>query len=229
MSNKTLLVSDYDDTLNIEKEKNLKYIKKFMKNNIFVIATGRSYISIKQRLKIDMNGLMPDYLITNHGATILNNKNEVIHTHFIEKEIVNKILTLIDKKITYKINFYGAKKFNENINKIMLIFKSIDEATDTFNKIKKANLVTVYLINREGKFPKVEIINKKVNKAKAIEFIEKLENPSKIEVIGDGTQDIEMIKKYNGNCMFNAVDKVKEISKKQYKYVYELIEELENK
>ena len=224
-----MLVSDYDDTLNIEKEKNLKYIKKFMKNNIFVIATGRSYISIKQRLKIDMNGLMPDYLITNHGATILNNKNEVINTHFIEKEIVNKILTLIDKKITYKINFYGAKKFNENINKIMLIFKSIDEATDTFNKIKKANLVTVYLINREGKFPKVEIINKKVNKAKAIEFIEKLENPSKIEVIGDGTQDIEMIKKYNGNCMFNAVDKVKEISKKQYKYVYELIEELENK
>ena len=229
MSNKTLLVSDYDDTLNIEKEKNLKYIKKFMKNNIFVIATGRSYISIKQRLKIDMNGLMPDYLITNHGATILNNKNEVINTHFIEKEIVNIILTLIDKKIKYKINFYGAKKFNENINKIMLIFKSIDEATDTFNKIKKANLVTVYLINREGKFPKVEIINKKVNKAKAIEFIEKLENPSKIEVIGDGTQDIEMIKKYNGNCMFNAVDKVKEISKKQYKYVYELIEELENK
>lgn len=224
-----MLVSDYDDTLNIEKEKNLKYIKKFMKNNIFVIATGRSYISIKQRLKIDMNGLTPDYLITNHGATILNNKNEVINTHFIEKEIVNKILTLIDKKITYKINFYGAKKFNENINKIMLIFKSIDEATDTFNKIKKANLVTVYLINREGKFPKVEIINKKVNKAKAIEFIEKLENPSKIEVIGDGTQDIEMIKKYNGNCMFNAVDKVKEISKKQYKYVYELIEELENK
>ena len=229
MSNKTLLVSDYDDTLNIEKEKNLKYIKKFMKNNIFVIATGRSYISIKQRLKIDMNGLMPDYLITNHGATILNNKNEVINTHFIEKEIVNKILTLIDKKIKYKINFYGAKKFNENINKIMLIFKSIDEATDTFNKIKKANLVTVYLINREGKFPKVEIINKKVNKAKAIEFIEKLENPNKIEVIGDGTQDIEMIKKYNGNCMFNAVDKVKEISKKQYKYVYKLIEELENK
>ena len=224
-----MLVSDYDDTLNIEKEKNLKYIKKFMKNNIFVIATGRSYISIKQRLKIDMNGLMPDYLITNHGATILNNKNEVINTHFIEKEIVNKILTLIDKKITYKINFYGTKKFNENINKIMLIFKSIDEATDTFNKIKKANLVTVYLINREGKFPKVEIINKKVNKAKAIEFIEKLENPSKIEVIGDGTQDIEMIKKYNGNCMFNAVDKVKEISKKQYKYVYKLIEELENK
>ena len=81
-----MLVSDYDDTLNIEKEKNLKYIKKFMKNNIFVIATGRSYISIKQRLKIDMNGLTPDYLITNHGATILNNKNEVINTNFIEKE-----------------------------------------------------------------------------------------------------------------------------------------------
>lgn len=224
-----MLVSDYDDTLNIGKEKNLKYIKKFMKNNIFVIATGRSYISIKQRLKIDMNGLTPNYLITNHGATILNNKNEVINANFIEKEIVNKILKLIDKKITYKINFYGTKKFNKDINKIMVIFKNIDEATNIFNKIKKTNLVNIYLINRKGQYPKVEIINKNVNKAQAIEFIEKLENPSKIEVIGDGTQDIEMIKKYNGNCMFNAVDKVKEISKKQYKYVYELIEELENK
>lgn len=51
MKNKIMLVSDYDDTLTIEKEKNLKHIKKFMKKNIFVIATGRSYISIKQRLK----------------------------------------------------------------------------------------------------------------------------------------------------------------------------------
>ena len=228
--NKIMLVSDYDDTLTNEKDKikiNLKYIKKFMKNNIFVIATGRSYISIKQRLKIDMQGLTPDYLITNHGASIINNNNEVIHTNIIEKEVVNKILELINKEKTHKINFYGSKKFNGNINKIMLVFKNIEEAINVFNKIKNTDLVTTYLINRKGKLPKVEIISKDINKAKAIKFLEKLENPSKVEVIGDGPQDIEMIKEYSGNCVVNSDVEVKEISKKQYKYVYELIKELQ--
>lgn len=223
-----MLVSDYDDTLTIEKEKNLKHIKKFMKDNIFVIATGRSYISIKQRLKKDMQGLIPNYLITNHGATITNNENEVINTNFIEKEIVNKILTLINKEKNHKINYYGSKKFDGKINKIMIIFKNIDDAINTFNKIKETNLVTTYLINRRGKLPKVEIINKNTNKAEAVKYIEKLENPNKIEVIGDGPQDIEVIKEYKGNCVMNAVREVKKISKKQYKYVYELIQELED-
>lgn len=223
-----MLVSDYDDTLNIEKEKNLKYIKMFMKSNIFVIATGRSYISIKQRLKLDMKGLTPNYLITNHGATIINNNNKVINTSFIEKEVVDKILQLINREKIHKINYYGSKKFNRDINKIMLTFKNIEEATGVFNIIKNTDLVTTYLINRKGKMPKVEIINKNTNKAKAIKVIEELEKPSKIEVIGDGTQDIEMIKEYNGNCVVNAIDKVKKISKKQYKYVYELIKELQD-
>lgn len=223
-----MLVSDYDDTLNIEKEKNLKYIKMFMKSNIFVIATGRSYISIKQRLKLDMKGLTPNYLITNHGATIINNNNKVINTSFIEKEVVDKILQLINREKIHKINYYGSKKFNGDINKIMLTFKNIEDATGVFNIIKNTDLVTTYLINRKGKMPKVEIINKNTNKAKAIKVIEELEKPSKIEVIGDGTQDIEMIKEYNGNCVVNAIDKVKKISKKQYKYVYELIKELQD-
>ena len=228
MNNKIMLVSDYDDTLNIEKEKNLKYIKMFMKSNIFVIATGRSYISIKQRLKLDMKGLTPNYLITNHGATIINNNNKVINTSFIEKEVVDKILQLINREKIHKINYYGSKKFNRDINKIMLTFKNIEEATGVFNIIKNTDLVTTYLINRKGKMPKVEIINKNSNKAKAIKIIEDLEKPSKIEVIGDGQQDIEMIKEYNGNCVVNAIDKVKKISKKQYKYVYELIKELQD-
>ena len=228
MNNKIMLVSDYDDTLNIEKEKNLKYIKMFMKSNIFVIATGRSCISIKQRLKLDMKGLTPNYLITNHGATIINNNNKVINTSFIEKEVVDKILQLINREKIHKINYYGSKKFNGDINKIMLTFKNIEDATGVFNIIKNTDLVTTYLINRKGKMPKVEIINKNTNKAKAIKVIEELEKPSKIEVIGDGTQDIEMIKEYNGNCVVNAIDKVKKISKKQYKYVYELIKELQD-
>lgn len=223
-----MLVSDYDDTLNIGKEKNLEYIKKFMKNNIFVIATGRSYISIKQQLKTDMQGLIPHYLITNHGATIINNKNEVINTSFIEVEIINKILSLINKEKILKISYCGSKKFNKNINKVMIIFKDVNDAINAFNKIKNAEIVTAYLINRLGKLPKVELINKNTNKAKSIKYIEKVENPYKIEVIGDGLQDIEMIQEYKGNCMTNAVEEVKQISKKQYKYVYELIQELQS-
>lgn len=41
-----LLASDYDDTFYLSDEgikNNILKVKEFMKNNIFVIATGRSY------------------------------------------------------------------------------------------------------------------------------------------------------------------------------------------
>ena len=76
-----MLVSDYDQTfyLNDEDiEKNKQAVAKFRKaGNIFVIATGRSYLDFFNKLEI--YNFEYDYLIINHGATILdayNNKHE---------------------------------------------------------------------------------------------------------------------------------------------------------
>ncbi len=55
-----LLVSDYDDTFHINDSdisKNIKLVKQFMENHLFVIATGRSYPSFVIEKKSVFNRL----------------------------------------------------------------------------------------------------------------------------------------------------------------------------
>ncbi len=74
---KKILVSDYDGTFYINEDdikNNIKKVKEFRnKNNIFVIATGRSYYDFEK--KLDKYPFKYDYLILNHGATRNKKKN----------------------------------------------------------------------------------------------------------------------------------------------------------
>ena len=75
--NKKVLVVDYDRTLYINHNdmlNNIKAIDKFRsKGNIFIIATGRTYDSLKN--EIDKYGINYDYLILNHGALVIKKDN----------------------------------------------------------------------------------------------------------------------------------------------------------
>lgn len=62
-----MLISDFDDTLYRDEESlqiNIKKIKEFRdKGNLFVIATGRSFISLEAKMK--RYSIPFDYLILN--------------------------------------------------------------------------------------------------------------------------------------------------------------------
>ena len=62
---KKIVFSDYDGTLNTGEEdmiKNIQAIQEFMNNgNLFVIATGRSYLDLKR--KLESYPIPFDYLI----------------------------------------------------------------------------------------------------------------------------------------------------------------------
>ena len=94
---KKILFSDYDNTLykNDESIKNnVKYINKFVKvGNMFSIASGRSYIDIKDEL--NRYNIPFNYLILNHGATILDNNLNIIKYYIINKDVVKDIYNLI--------------------------------------------------------------------------------------------------------------------------------------
>lgn len=78
-ANKKILVSDYDQTFYLNDEDieiNKKAVAKFRKEgNIFIIATGRSYFDFHN--KVDMYNFEYDYVIINHGATILDKNDNV--------------------------------------------------------------------------------------------------------------------------------------------------------
>lgn len=228
-----ILVSDYDQTfyLNDEDiEKNKKSVENFRKQeNIFIFATGRSYFDFMN--KAEQYKLKWDYLIINHGATILDKNNNIISNYTIDNDVIKNIKKdlEIEKAIKYFCcNLENSRtNFNDkDLTKIHAKYEKnkAEQINSLINK-KYAEFVNCYFVSGNA----VEIISNKTCKSNAIEEIVKIEkvNRENIFTIGDGYSDIEMIKNYNGYCMEESVQELLKICNgKIVKSVSELIEEI---
>ncbi len=228
-----ILVSDYDQTfyLNDEDiEKNKKSVENFRKHeNIFIFATGRSYFDFMN--KAERYKLKWDYLIINHGATILDKNNNIISNYTIDNNIIKNIEK--DLEIKKSINHFCCKlensrtDFNDkDLTKIYAKYEKdkAEQINSLINK-KYAEFVNCYFVSGNA----VEIISNKTCKSNAIEEIVQIEkvNRENIFTIGDGYSDIEMIKNYNGYCMEESVQELLKICNgKIVKSVSELIEKI---
>jgi len=228
-----ILVSDYDQTfyLNDEDiEKNKKSVENFRKHeNIFIFATGRSYFDFMN--KAERYKLKWDYLIINHGATILDKNNNIISNYTIDNNIIKNIEK--DLEIKKSINHFCCKLENSRTNfndkdltKIYAKYEKdkAEQINSLINK-KYSEFVNCYLVSGNA----VEIISNKTCKSNAIEEIAQIEkvNRENIFTIGDGYSDIEMIKSYNGYCMEESVQELLKICNgKIVKSVSELIEKI---
>lgn len=235
---KKILVSDYDGTLFLNDDDiriNIQMIDEFRKKgNFFVIATGRSYESIKKQIK--KYNISFDYLILGHGTVILDRKEKPINFYAIDNLVAKNIINSISsfKNNISKIRLYGILKEDININdesvtKIRILTKTI-EASKNISEYINSNFneyVKSYVIDAT-EYIFTEIISINTDKGKAIEEILKYKNVSKenVYVIGDGSNDIEMIEKYNGYGMINSDQCVINVSIKIYNSVSDLIKEI---
>lgn len=233
MENKKILISDYDQTLYLndeDMEKNKVAIKNFReKGNIFVIATGRSYLDFHN--KVDLYNFEYDYVIINHGATILCKDNDVFTNFSIKNEIIDNIKN--DLQLEKSIKGFCCSRLDSRVDfnhkdltKINVRYNSKEEAmiiNKTINN-KYSNFVNSYYVTENS----IEIISNEINKSKAIDILLKKLKISRDNTytIGDGYSDIEMIKDFNGYTMVNSVDELKNIAKKHYNSVSELINEI---
>lgn len=229
-----ILVSDYDQTfyLNDEDiEKNKKSVENFRKHeNIFIFATGRSYFDFMN--KAERYKLKWDYLIINHGATILDKNNNIISNYTIDNDVIKNIKKdlEIEKAIKYFCcNLENSRTdFNDkDLTKIYAKYEKdkAEQINSLINK-KYSEFVNCYLVSGNA----VEIISNKTCKSNAIEEIVQIEkvNRGNIFTIGDGYSDIEMIKNYNGYCMEKSVQELLKICNgKIVKSVSELIEKIQ--
>ena len=225
-----ILVSDYDKTFYTDEENikiNIEKVNQFMKTNIFVINTGRSYLDFKK--KEEIYDIKYNYLVINHGASIIKN-NKIIYNTPINNNIKNQIINDLDIKYSTEIFTCSGLESrltleNDNLTKIHIKYKNEEKAKQIYNKIinKYGNFVVVYLISK-GKG--IEIVSKNANKGIATKEIAKLENIKKenIYTIGDDASDLEMIKNFKGYAMKNATDEIKKYALKEFDNVYELID-----
>lgn len=228
-----ILVSDYDQTfyLNDEDiEKNKKSIEEFRKKgNILVFATGRSYFDFMN--KAEQYKLKWDYLIINHGATIIDKNNNIISNYTIDNDVIKNIKK--DLEIEKAIKYFCCNLENSRTNfddkdltKIHAKYEKnkAEQINSLINK-KYAEFVNCYFVSGNA----VEIISNKTCKSNAIEEITQIEKINKEDIftIGDGYSDIEMIKNYNGYCMEESVQELLKICNgKIVKSVSELIEKI---
>lgn len=230
---KKVIVSDYDQTFYINDEdieKNKNAIKEFMdKGNIFIIATGRSFWDFKK--KVNEYNINYDYCIINHGATVLDKKDNIMFNFPMDNEIIKNIKKEmnLEKSISHFCCSLLESRvdFNhEDLTKINARYNCQQEAMDINEAINKKyyEYVNSYYITNNS----IEIISNKTNKSKGIELlISKLGIDNKnVYTIGDGYSDIEMVRSFNGYCMKEAVEDLKEISLKEYASVSDLVEEI---
>ena len=231
-----ILFSDYDNTLfrnKVEILENIKYINEFInKGNIFCLASGRSYIDIKPEL--DKYNIPFHYLILDDGATIYDKDINLLYSYTIDDNISKDICDIISDndyiiiKSIYGINI-KTNKFINNCIKFNFVFNNKDECYKLKEIIdnKYSKYLNTYLSERKDRIS-LEIISNKTNKGNGVKLISELNNIDKnnIYVIGDNNNDIEMVKMYNGYSISSGIKELKNISKKSYDGVYNLIKEI---
>ena len=180
---KKVIISDFDDTLYVDNkisDKDIESINKFREDgNLFVIATGSSYTSFLR--KVGNSKLIYDYLIVNHGSTILK-KDDIIFNEVLDINTFEDIIKRYNLKDenNYTLiknttgNFFSTAKEGlvtpntENITKVHLEFteetfkRELDYLRANYND--KINIYDV--LNNE-----IEIISSKASKLISIEKV----------------------------------------------------------
>ncbi len=200
-----LLVSDYDGTFNPDNkarsiEKNVDAIRRFKDaGNMFSIATGRSYISIKRQT--DKYHIPYDYLICSNGSSIFDKEDNLIYYNPIKLGILKSTLEYLDslgfiKSIELK-NMYGEDTTR------------YEDTTEIICTIRIRNILDLKYIKQELaflhslSFLTITILKEKIDKKDAIEIISKRHKieKAKIYTVGDEFNDIGMLTEYNGYKM----------------------------
>ena len=232
---KKILISDYDGTFyqnDLDIKKNIDKVTEFRTlGNLFVLATGRSYVDLK--IMIDKYKIPYDYLILNHGALLLSKKLEILNVFTLDKELVGSVLEYANNnKDIYDVVLIDVfkKKVIDTSNavKIMLKLYSYDNALDVKKYIDERYTNIKCYYEKEDNHYLVEIVSSKASKSLMIEKILVREEIKKDNVftIGDGVNDIDMIRNFNGYRVINSCKELDAITNRVIDNVSDLIEKI---
>ena len=160
-----IIISDYDGTIfedEITTKKNIAAIARFRNQNLFAVATGRSYedfMSAKIKNNIEL-----DYYLLNYGAQILDKNMQPISITPLTKEDVAEIKKFFKEKnvtILYCNDKKNSLKESGAIFKIVVKFNNRKDLVDSYEKFIKLNSFNTYILKNHCS---LEIIRKDVNK-----------------------------------------------------------------
>ena len=221
-----LFVTDIDGTLlptgGTVSPANVQAVQDMVKAGVNVaIATGRMYsaaLAVASQLKV------PVPIIAYNGALIKSSAGEVIHTHFMDKAIVLKLINFFEERgrhiqsysddILYvpernsgveyyeqvihvkavTVGWEGLRQRAEGVTKLLSISDDRDELIDSMEAVRKNFGEQVEVTQSNIRF--AEFMAKGVTKAGAIKILaEKFGvEISDVLAIGDSENDLPMLK-----------------------------------
>lgn len=227
---KKALITDYDGTFKTSDEilkRNIDSVIEYMyKDNIFGISTGRSYESIcseKEKYNFcfdylscfNANTIFDKDLTLLYSNCINNDFPEVIFNfkNYIDYAVGRDAYSLIDQ---YDIVEYVIRFHNEEGRRLFL------------NYINSENQYTYYTDNKDRLI--IHVFSKKNDKSYVCNYISDIENidKSNIYTIGDGNNDLEMIKHFNGYAMSSSPEIVRNSSLGICDNFYELVDNIDD-
>lgn len=221
---RNLLVSDYDDTFktsNTQLYQNIEAVKKFRENgNIFTIATSRSYESIKS--EIDRYGIEYDYLSCLDGANLYDNENNLIDATFIEE--IDRLDIDSFKEKYPMIKSIEPHTYQDKILYYTILTKILSRTKELKEEIRRnMSLRTRSIPGLIQVQPSMTI------KSDSIEYLKRHLgiDDENIFTIGDSSNDIDMVRDYNGFNVIFAAPGLYRVSQRPYRMVKDLVQDIE--
>ena len=232
-----LLVSDYDGTFynSIDNVKlNVEAIEKFMKSgNKFVLSSGRSLASLKRKVK--EHDIPYNYLATCDGMYLFDERDNMLMSTKMNKKILKKLnhIHKLDgyERIDYSYDddYATVVLQDKNFASVSIIVKEkiSDKLLKEFNRLKKENPCYDFFIYGYELYKYMVIKPRNINKSTPIKYLERHLDLDKknIYTVGDGSNDIEMIRDYNGYMIGNN-RKLKKVALDNYDSLHSLISDI---
>lgn len=212
-----ILVSDYDETFAYgqQLDENIRVVKAWQAaGNLFIIATGRTYDDFF--CLFEHEEMIPcDYVVLNHGATILDRFKQVVYTCSVDDNVISNLQKQMPALFTYPNNFYSSIKESRVsldhpcITKLHIACNSLTLAKQYRTILKEGwqhDLMAI-VVSRSGS---LELVAPGVNKASAIEVLLERLSLSREDVytVGDDYNDLDMLTLFHGASMVNATSEV---------------------
>lgn len=222
-----LLVSDYDDTFYLNRyniKLNVRKIHEFRNaGNLFAIATGRGFQSIKAAIK--EHSIPYDYLICMDGAVTFDPQDNILEQYPFSDEENNLISSMIDSFPRFKL----SSSFTATNNSKEIIGYSL--LSPYYKALKE------FIIELKRELPNIDIhdgfmyclINKiLMNKSIAIEHLSNNLDISKEDIftIGNDKNDYEMVRDFNGHKMLIHHPILNGVAQGTYTSVYKLADDI---
>lgn len=237
----SMLVSDFDGTY--DKGERSINLNSYAINGLlstghtFVLSSGRSYESLSRKTRI--NSIPYSYLGCADGNFLFDSEGNLLQGFFMSHEIVDKLQKLKNvatyERIdyTYEREYSTTYKPNEKLGSISFVIKesnATDEFKAEYNRLKKENPDYNFMPYEYNGTVYYMIRPKGISKSSPIIYLQdKLQIPSsEIFTIGDGLNDLEMIRDYNG-FVIGGNEELHKVALGEYHSVHALADDIAKK